>query len=38
MPSVEYEPTAPVFQRTKTVHALDLLATVNGSNPDISRS
>jgi hypothetical protein len=28
MPEVEFEPTIPVFQRAKTVHALDRAATV----------
>jgi hypothetical protein len=28
MPSVEFEPTITVFQRAKTVHALDCAATV----------
>jgi hypothetical protein len=31
MPSVEFEPTIPVFERAKTVHALDRAATVIGS-------
>jgi hypothetical protein len=26
MPRVEFEPTIPVFQRAKTVHALDRVA------------
>jgi hypothetical protein len=30
MPRVEFEPTIPVFKRAKTVHALDLAATVIG--------
>jgi hypothetical protein len=28
MPWVEFEPTIPVFERTKTVHALDRAAAV----------
>jgi hypothetical protein len=28
MPCVGFEPTIPVFERAKTVHALDLAATV----------
>jgi hypothetical protein len=28
MPRVGFEPTIPVFQRTKTLHALDSAATV----------
>jgi hypothetical protein len=28
MPEVRFEPTIPVFERTKTVHALDRAATV----------
>jgi hypothetical protein len=30
MPQVEFEPTIPVFERTKTVHALDRGAAVIG--------
>jgi hypothetical protein len=30
MPQVGFEPTIPVFQRAKTVHALDRAATVIG--------
>jgi hypothetical protein len=30
MPQVEFEPTIPVFERAKTVHALDSVATVIG--------
>jgi hypothetical protein len=30
MPWVEFEPTAPVFEREKTFRALDLAATVTG--------
>jgi hypothetical protein len=30
MPLVEFEPTTPVFEREKTVHALDRPATVSG--------
>jgi hypothetical protein len=32
MPLVRFEPTIPVFQRTKTLHALDSAATVLGTN------
>jgi hypothetical protein len=32
MPRVEIEPTIPVFERAKTVHALDRSATVIGRN------
>jgi hypothetical protein len=28
VPQVEFEPTIPMFERAKTVHALDLAATV----------
>jgi hypothetical protein len=31
IPRVEFEPTMSVFERTKTVHALDRAATVIGS-------
>jgi hypothetical protein len=30
MPEVGFDPTTPVFERTKTVHALDGAATVIG--------
>jgi hypothetical protein len=30
MPRVRFEPTTPVFERTKTIHALDGGATVIG--------
>jgi hypothetical protein len=30
MPRVGFEPTAPVFERVKTVHALERAATVIG--------
>jgi hypothetical protein len=30
MPRVEFEPTTPVFERAKIVHALDGAATVIG--------
>jgi hypothetical protein len=30
MPRVGFEPTIPAFERAKTVHALDLAATVMG--------
>jgi hypothetical protein len=32
MPGVGFEPTIPVFERAKTVHALDRAATVIGHN------
>jgi hypothetical protein len=31
MPPVEFEPTTRVFERTKTVHALDRAAIVSGT-------
>jgi hypothetical protein len=31
MPPVGFEPTIPVFEQAKTVHALDIAATVIGS-------
>jgi hypothetical protein len=31
MPRVGFEPTIPVFERAKTVHALDRAVTVVGS-------
>jgi hypothetical protein len=31
MPRVEIEPTIPVFEKAKTVHALDRVSTVIGS-------
>jgi hypothetical protein len=31
MPQVGFEPTIPVFERAKTVHALDRAVTVIGS-------
>jgi hypothetical protein len=31
MPQVGFQPTIPVFERAKTVHALDRAATVIGS-------
>jgi hypothetical protein len=31
MPQVGFEPTIPVFERVKTVHALEGAATVIGS-------
>jgi hypothetical protein len=31
MPVVEFEPTIPVIERTKTVNALDRAATVEGN-------
>jgi hypothetical protein len=30
MPQLGFEPTTPVFERAKTIHALDLTATVIG--------
>jgi hypothetical protein len=30
MPGMEFEPTTPVFERAKTVYALDRAATVIG--------
>jgi hypothetical protein len=30
MPQAGFEPTIPAFERAKTVHALDPVATVNG--------
>jgi hypothetical protein len=30
MPGVGFKPTIPAFKRMKTVHALDLMATVFG--------
>jgi hypothetical protein len=30
MPWVAFEPTVPVFEKVKTVHALDRAATVSG--------
>jgi hypothetical protein len=33
MPRVEFEPTIPVLERAKMVHALDRAATVIGSHP-----
>jgi hypothetical protein len=42
MPQVGFEPMIPVFERAKTVHALDLAATVTGfeeySDPNFSSS
>jgi hypothetical protein len=32
MPGVGSEPTAPVFKQAKTLHELDLAATVTGSS------
>jgi hypothetical protein len=32
MPRVGFEPTIPVFEREKTVHALDRAVTVIGNN------
>jgi hypothetical protein len=34
MPQVEFELTTPVFERVKTVHALDRAATVIGGAVD----
>jgi hypothetical protein len=33
MPRVVFEPTIPVFERAKTLHALDRAATVIGPHP-----
>jgi hypothetical protein len=38
MPRVGFEPMIPVFERAKTVHALDRAATVIGSSKDIITS
>jgi hypothetical protein len=35
MPRVGFEPTIPVFERTKTVHALDGAVTLIGSNSSL---
>jgi hypothetical protein len=35
MHQVSFEPTIPVFERTKTVHALDRASTVTGSCPSM---
>jgi hypothetical protein len=35
MPRVGFEPTTPVFEREKTVHALDRATTVIGKITDI---
>jgi hypothetical protein len=35
MPRVGFEPTIPVFERAKTVHALDRAATVIGETESI---
>jgi hypothetical protein len=35
MPQVRFEPTIPVFERVKTVHALDRAATVIVYRSDI---
>jgi hypothetical protein len=35
MPQVEFEPTTPVFEGAKTVHALDLAAIVMGTVYDM---
>jgi hypothetical protein len=32
MPQVEFEPTTPVFERAKTIHALDGAAIVTGDH------
>jgi hypothetical protein len=36
MPRVGFEPTIPVFERAKTVHALDHAVTVIGMNLRVS--
>jgi hypothetical protein len=38
MPQVEFEPTIPVFDRAKTVHALDRAATVIGNGTILTRA
>jgi hypothetical protein len=35
MPWVGFDPTIPVFERTKTIHALDRAATVIGWVPSV---
>jgi hypothetical protein len=35
MPQVGFEPTIPVFERAKTIHAIDRPATVIGGVPQI---
>jgi hypothetical protein len=35
MPGVGFEPTIPVFERTKTVHALDRAVTLIGNETTI---
>jgi hypothetical protein len=35
MPCVEFEPTIPASEQTKTVHALDCSATVTGNANNI---
>jgi hypothetical protein len=37
MPRVRFEPTIPVFERAKTVHALDRATTVIGSRLMLGR-
>jgi hypothetical protein len=37
MPGVRFEPTIPVFERAKTVHALDRVATVIGYHHNYNR-
>jgi hypothetical protein len=32
MPRIRFEPMTPVFERAKTIHALDRAATVIGNN------
>jgi hypothetical protein len=34
MPGVGFEPTTPVSQRAKTIHALDSEATITGKGTD----
>jgi hypothetical protein len=38
MTRVEFEPTFPVFERAKTVHALDRVATVIGNHTEVPLS
>jgi hypothetical protein len=39
MPQMRFEPTIPLFERAKTVHALDRAATVTGNtNPTTNRN
>jgi hypothetical protein len=38
MPQMGFEPTIPVFEQVKTIHALDTAATVIGSTLPIGQS